>query len=360
MCYADGGPKNVLTYPCNTLNSSTNPAWDCGEDDYFNPTPPFGSYLATHWNIQNSSFMCSIARCQTFDNPPHVTLSTSAYAPGAPVGPHGHSGSPMTLTAATASDDAIVDYSWTLNGDRRFTTSTGTTPSIAVTPVNNEAYIPIYVGVAVTDSDGVVSTATIPVYPALTAYAAVAAGTYSYGTPIKFFNNSSDPDGEPLHYAWEFTSNGTIDSTAFEPSAVYTVPGTYKVTLTVSESSGARSAYSFNVTELSPAPTLPPTSASSAPTPPQVTAFAPILPGVMLRSAAELGNRCRVPRLIGKTLVSAKKALRLAHCSLGKVRAHSKHGLVLAQQPRAGTILASGGRVSITIGRKSRAGRRRR
>jgi hypothetical protein len=36
---------------------------DCNGDDYFNPEPPAGSYLATHWNTYNSPFLCPVGTC---------------------------------------------------------------------------------------------------------------------------------------------------------------------------------------------------------------------------------------------------------------------------------------------------------
>lgn len=46
MCYADGGSKSAYrTDACNYE------AYDCGGNDYFNPHPPAGSYLASHWNL---------------------------------------------------------------------------------------------------------------------------------------------------------------------------------------------------------------------------------------------------------------------------------------------------------------------
>ena len=53
LCYDDGtgGP---LSYDC----ASSNEAYlDCGHDDYYHPSPPAGSYLATHWNVAGSSFL---------------------------------------------------------------------------------------------------------------------------------------------------------------------------------------------------------------------------------------------------------------------------------------------------------------
>ena len=46
MCYADGGGRSAyVDTVCSTM------VLDCGRDDYFNPAPAAGSYLATHWNM---------------------------------------------------------------------------------------------------------------------------------------------------------------------------------------------------------------------------------------------------------------------------------------------------------------------
>lgn len=49
---------------------------------------------------------------------------------------------------------------------------------------------------------------------------------------------SSDPDGNPLTYAWDFESDGTIDSTAVSPSHTYSTAGTFVAELTVADPAG--------------------------------------------------------------------------------------------------------------------------
>ena len=64
MCYADGGSGGSeadLQYNC--PSSSPLQAYECGMDDYFNPSPAAGTYLALHWNLYNSAFMCEVASC---------------------------------------------------------------------------------------------------------------------------------------------------------------------------------------------------------------------------------------------------------------------------------------------------------
>ncbi|WP_083949939.1 ThuA domain-containing protein [Herbidospora yilanensis] len=49
---------------------------------------------------------------------------------------------------------------------------------------------------------------------------------------------SSDPEGKPLTYAWDFDGNGSTDSTAQHPSHTYTQAGQYSAVLTVTNPDG--------------------------------------------------------------------------------------------------------------------------
>jgi hypothetical protein len=64
MCYADGGERG---YPQDLVDHCPGSApllpYECGMDDYFSPSPAPGGYLATHWNLYDSRFMCEVAAC---------------------------------------------------------------------------------------------------------------------------------------------------------------------------------------------------------------------------------------------------------------------------------------------------------
>ena len=66
MCYTpkDGTVDEYLRN-CDLIGEAPNPGkpLDCGADDYFNPSPPPGSYLAAHWNVYDSGFLCTLSRC---------------------------------------------------------------------------------------------------------------------------------------------------------------------------------------------------------------------------------------------------------------------------------------------------------
>jgi hypothetical protein len=72
-----------------------------------------------------------------------------------------------------------------------------------------------------------------------------------------------------------------------------------------------------------------------------------------------LVKQCTVPKLKGLTASFAKKLLGAAGCRLGKVtkkstRKRSQVGKVLSQKTRAGTKLADGAKVDVTVGKKAR------
>ncbi len=63
-----------------------------------------------------------------------------------------------------------------------------------------------------------------------------------------------------------------------------------------------------------------------------------------------LKSACVVPKLAGKTLKAAKKALAKADCKLGKVKGHkTKSAKVKKQSPRPGKVLAPGSKVSVKL-----------
>jgi len=83
-------------------------------------------------------------------------------------------------------------------------------------------------------------------------------------------------------------------------------------------------------------------------------AHATTMRGSLVVGTAPLPAKCRVPRVTGKSLLAARRAIRRAHCSVGRVRytrSARTRGRVVRQSPRAGTRLARGGRVNLVVSR---------
>jgi ribosomal protein S11 len=74
------------------------------------------------------------------------------------------------------------------------------------------------------------------------------------------------------------------------------------------------------------------------------------------QSFAVVRARCTVPRLVGKRLNAAKRALVASRCRVGDVRyAHTsaaKRGRIVAQGKRAGRVLRAGSKVDLVVGRR--------
>lgn len=60
MCYRDGGSffdsGGAIVNRCPTAPTIAD-RWDCGRDDYFSANPSPSTYLATHWNTNDSLFL---------------------------------------------------------------------------------------------------------------------------------------------------------------------------------------------------------------------------------------------------------------------------------------------------------------
>jgi cytochrome c len=59
---------------------------------------------------------------------------------------------------------------------------------------------------------------------------------------VNFTGTGTDADGDPLTYAWDFTTDGTVDATTANATHTYTTPGLHTATFTVSDGERSRSA----------------------------------------------------------------------------------------------------------------------
>lgn len=67
--------------------------------------------------------------------------------------------------------------------------------------------------------------------------------------PVSFTSTVTDPDGDtPVTYAWKFGDGEASTSTEANPSHTYTAPGKYVVSLTVTDSRGAKSTRTTEIT----------------------------------------------------------------------------------------------------------------
>jgi GH25 family lysozyme M1 (1,4-beta-N-acetylmuramidase) len=94
-----------------------------------------------------------------------------------------------------------------------------------------------------------------------------------------------------------------------------------------------------------PPPPVPPPPPPPGPPPAPPPPIPPPPPPAVL---------CRVPRVIGLRLPSARARIRRAHCSVGRVRRirAKSPGRIVAQNPRAGSRRARGARVSLVVARR--------
>jgi PKD repeat protein len=168
------------------------------------------------------------------NNPP------SADADGPYAGVEGQS---IILDGSGSSDGgSIVQFEWDVDDDG-FYDASGALPTHSYTYAQDSTGQPggVYtIRLRVTDNLGATATATTTATISDTTPTSDFTGTPTSGEApltVTFSNNSSGYD-QPLTYEWDFDNDGTVDSTAGNPSYIYNDPGTYSVKLTVTDSDG--------------------------------------------------------------------------------------------------------------------------
>jgi len=132
MCYADGSPNSAYSSSVCTDRAH----FDCNHDDYFNPSPAAGTYLATHWNLASCfNRYLHLSYCQPA-TPPVLSLSTANVSV-----PEGDGAARITVlrsgstAAAVSATISTADGSATAGTDYTATTSTVTVPAGAASAV---------------------------------------------------------------------------------------------------------------------------------------------------------------------------------------------------------------------------------
>jgi PKD repeat protein len=257
-------PITAFTFdPITFTDTSTDPdnaivrwSWDYGDGTTFITTDPLQKSPSKSFDKGNRDYTVSLTVYDNFglssttSNPvrienrkPFAVISTNI----TPTNNTIVGIAPFTVIFDSNSydlDGTVVNYEWYLNG---ISATPITTKSFTYT-FTNARFIPFTVTLRVQDDDGTYSDlSSIGVkvnFPNTPPVASIGANppsrTRQAPVTVDFTGAGSyDPDniGGPLIYSWDFGNGNTSD--LVNPTTVYTQPGTYKVSLTVTDNLAA-------------------------------------------------------------------------------------------------------------------------
>jgi PKD repeat protein len=258
------GPNNAFTFDIVTFtDTSTDPdnsivkwVWDYGDTTTFTTLDPVQKSPKKSYDKGNKDYTVSLT---VYDNlglfstasqlvrinnrKPFAIISTNKTATNNTI----VGIAPFTVIFDSNSydlDGTVANYEWFLNG---ISATPITTKSFTYT-FTNARFIPYVVTLKVQDDDGTWSDlANIGVkvnFPNLPPVAVIGANpqsrTRQAPVTVDFSGAGSyDPDnvGGPLIYSWDFGNGNTSD--LVNPTTIYSQPGTYKVSLTVTDNLAA-------------------------------------------------------------------------------------------------------------------------
>jgi len=153
-----------------------------------------------------------------------------------------HTNTVVTFNGSGSSDTdgTVVKYEWDLDGDGTYETNTGTTSSVTKTYTTEGTFD---VHLKVTDNGGATDFTTRTL-TTVANQAPVASFTATPNPAVVSQNvhfdasSSSDSDNSIVKYEWDLDGNGTFETNAGTTKTVdktYTTPGTYNVSLRVTD-----------------------------------------------------------------------------------------------------------------------------
>ena len=321
MCYDDEGP-GTPSLVCDIAGAPADPfaeLFDCGGNDYWNPAPADGSYLASHWNTFDSDFLCASAACDSAQSPPSVSLAASGKQ---------LRGEVITF-GASAPAGSIFD--WDFDGDGVFEATTGESSQTATVYNSNGAVTPRVRATAANGTFGVAAVSLNIVEPTLPTpdYTFTPASPLVGQAVTLDASPTQDPDGIITRYSWDLDDDGALDvDNGLEKvlQTSFATAGPRNVWLQVDYALGFRAiAYSINV--LAPPVAQPQVqtgvNATARVTVARIKLRALIAKGLPL--TLECSSSCRLSAALTVDRKTAKK-LRLKSRRIGSVTKAAQSG----------------------------------
>lgn len=210
MCYQDGPSmsKPYTTSVCAALTGQMYQTLDCNQDDYFNPAPAPGSYLASNWNLYNSVFL---AECNT--------LPDGACTNTAPAGPPSNQTSPSISGLAARGRTLSTDvgewdpagsnyaYQWQRDPGTGWVNITGATTRTYV-PASTDIGANLRVQVTALNSLGTAAATSASVGPVATSpptadVTPTVTGTAQRMQKLTATAGTWSPSGATFTYQWQ-------------------------------------------------------------------------------------------------------------------------------------------------------------
>jgi hypothetical protein len=166
MCYTeDAAAAHPMVQDCAGLPGAIPQSYDCGHDDYFNPAPAPGSYLATHWNTYDSGFLSPCGEIAPACGGGNLWVPTPPAATAAPtVTGSARRGSALVVQTGTWSNaPSGYAYQWQRLVDDWEDIEEATGRSY--TPTNDDLGRRLRVTVIATNDDGSASAGSAPTAP---------------------------------------------------------------------------------------------------------------------------------------------------------------------------------------------------